>query len=111
SGSTIPKLSGLRAISAFLVIAYHYGIPYVSAGLGVLVFFVISGFLITWLLLREADHFGKISLRRFYARRALRIFPAFYVYWLVVTAVVFFAGRWIIWPHAISALAYVSNYY
>ena len=46
--STLPKLGGLRAISAFLVIAYHYGINYIPAGWGVLMFFVISGFLRLW---------------------------------------------------------------
>ena len=43
-------------------------------------FFVLSGFLITWLLLRENDELGTVSLRKFYIRRSLRIFPAFYCY-------------------------------
>ena len=51
---------------------------------GVDVFFVISGFLITYLLLKEFDRAGTISLKRFYLRRFFRIFPAFYVFLAVV---------------------------
>src|SRR5277367_3553464 len=67
----IPGLDGLRAIAVFLVIFYHFGFPWAPGGLGVLIFFVISGFLITWLLLKEHEKRGSVSLRRFYARRAL----------------------------------------
>jgi peptidoglycan/LPS O-acetylase OafA/YrhL len=77
------SLDGLRCLSILAVIWHH------SAGagrtglfgmghLGVSLFFLISGFLITTLLLRERDRTGRISLSRFYARRALRIFPAYY---------------------------------
>jgi peptidoglycan/LPS O-acetylase OafA/YrhL len=109
--TTIPKIGGLRAVSAFFVIAYHYGFAYVPAGFGVLVFFVISGFLITWLILKEADRNGRISLTKFYARRSLRIFPAFYVYWILVTAALLITRRTIIWPQAIASFFYVANYY
>ena len=51
--SHLPSLDGLRAIAAFLVVFFHGGIPWVPGGLGVLAFFVLSGFLITWLLLKE----------------------------------------------------------
>ena len=73
----LPMIDGLRAIAVFLVIFYHFGFEFVPGGLGVLIFFVISGFLITWLLLKENRKRGGISLKRFYARRSLRIFPAF----------------------------------
>src|SRR5207249_7673280 len=53
---------------------------------GVTVFFVISGFLITGLLMREQGRSGQISLKRFYLRRAFRILPAFYTYILLVMA-------------------------
>jgi peptidoglycan/LPS O-acetylase OafA/YrhL len=82
-GRSLPSLDGLRAIAVFLVVFYHSGLP-VNGGVGVLMFFVISGFLITWLLLHEDKRWGNISLRLFYIRRTLRIFPAFYVFWVLV---------------------------
>jgi peptidoglycan/LPS O-acetylase OafA/YrhL len=104
-------LDGLRAIAAFLVVFYHFGIPLVSGGLGVLMFFVLSGFLITWLLLRENDEIGSVSLRKFYVRRSLRIFPAFYCYAGLIFAIVIVRHIRIVWPQALAALFYVSNYY
>src|ERR1035437_8048170 len=90
----LPAVDGLRAIAAFLVVFYHYGFQWCPAGLGVLAFFVLSGFLITWLLLKEEERFGKISLKLFYIRRGLRIFPAFYAYWFMwVGALLFFGKR------------------
>src|ERR1051326_4629379 len=90
----IPSLDGLRAISILLVIVAHVAISYEDhitlrywldhGRLGVRIFFVISGFLITSLLLDEKREFGRISLAAFYGRRALRILPAFYVYVAVV---------------------------
>src|SRR5271154_5432023 len=75
----LPGLDGIRAIAVSVVIFYHSGLP-VPGGTGVLLFFVLSGFLITWLLLEEDKNTGGISLRNFYARRTLRILPPFYVY-------------------------------
>jgi peptidoglycan/LPS O-acetylase OafA/YrhL len=70
-------VEGLRAIAVGLVLLYHAGVPLLPAGfIGVDVFFVISGFLITQLLLRELRSTGNISLTRFYARRAKRLLPA-----------------------------------
>ncbi|GIM95877.1 acyltransferase family protein [Paractinoplanes toevensis] len=72
-----PDIEGLRAIAVLLVVAAHAGVPFLSGGyVGVDVFFVISGFLITSLLLREAEQTGRISVPRFYARRAMRLLPA-----------------------------------
>lgn len=108
----IASIDGLRAIAVFLVVFYHFGIPHVNGGLGVLIFFVISGFLITWLLLQEEQRWGNISLRLFYVRRTLRIFPAFYAYWvLVVIGIGIMLGKRIIWPQAWASLFYVNNYY
>ena len=81
----IPSLDGLRAISILIVFVSHAGFPSVPGGLGVSIFFVISGFLITTLLRVESDATGGISLKAFYVRRALRILPVFYV--VLVTAV------------------------
>ncbi len=70
-------VEGLRAVAVTMVLLYHIGLPGASGGFaGVDVFFVISGFLITGQLAKEADARGAISLSKFYARRAKRIFPA-----------------------------------
>ena len=72
----VPALDGLRGIAIALVVSYHaFGWP-ARGFLGVHLFFVLSGFLITTLLLQEWQRSGTISLRSFYRRRALRLFPA-----------------------------------
>jgi peptidoglycan/LPS O-acetylase OafA/YrhL len=71
-----PDIEGLRAIAIVAVLLCHAGVPFLAGGyVGVDVFFVISGFLITRLLVGELDRSGTISLRRFYARRAKRLLP------------------------------------
>jgi len=86
-------IEGLRAVAVLLVVAYHCGLPFVGGGyVGVDVFFVISGFLITGLLLREAQRTGRVSIPRFYARRALRLLPASTV---VVVATVVAGAVWL----------------
>lgn len=72
-----PDLEGLRAIAVGLVLLYHAAVPGFGGGfVGVDVFFVLSGFLITGLLLRELERTGSISLSSFYARRLRRLLPA-----------------------------------
>jgi peptidoglycan/LPS O-acetylase OafA/YrhL len=72
-----PDVEGLRAVAVVLVVLFHAGVSWMSGGyIGVDVFFVISGFLITSLLLREHGRRGRISIPGFYARRARRILPA-----------------------------------
>ncbi len=77
---TAPKrgdIQGLRAVAVLLVIFAHAGFPGFAGGfIGVDVFFVISGFLITGLLLKEVDRTGRVSITGFYSRRARRILPA-----------------------------------
>lgn len=107
----IPALDGLRAVAVFLVIFSHFGVPYVPGVHGVMIFFVLSGFLITWLLLREDAETGSVSLAGFYRRRVLRIFPAFYAFWLLLVGALLLTGRPVPWPHAWSAFFYVSDYY
>ena len=109
--SKLPALDGLRAVAAFLVVFSHIGIYYMPGGLGVLMFFVLSGFLITWLLLKEDEKTGDISLTNFYFRRSLRIFPAFYCYFLLYLGLMLSLHKRIVWGQAISALFYVNNYY
>ncbi|GGK89633.1 acyltransferase family protein [Mangrovihabitans endophyticus] len=72
-----PDIEGLRAVAVLLVVLSHAGVGALAGGyVGVDVFFVISGFLITTLLAREVTTTGRISLSRFYARRAVRLLPA-----------------------------------
>src|SRR5581483_9077803 len=86
-------LDGCRALSVIAVVWQHTsgspGPSFLQKGfLGVDFFFAISGFLITSLLLRERDAVGAISLRKFYARRALRIFPLYYLALLIYLGLV-----------------------
>lgn len=86
-----PTLDGLRAISVLLVLAAHTPgslLEPLHGHLGVTVFFVISGLLITTLLLREEEERSKVSLRAFYLRRAFRIFPLYFLALLVFSAAV-----------------------
>jgi peptidoglycan/LPS O-acetylase OafA/YrhL len=72
-----PDIEGLRAIAVCLVVLYHAGLPFLSGGfIGVDIFFVLSGYLITGLLTKELDSSGTIDLPRFYARRVRRLLPA-----------------------------------
>jgi peptidoglycan/LPS O-acetylase OafA/YrhL len=73
----VPALDGLRGIAVLMVMAFHANLSWTRGGfLGVDVFFVLSGFLISRLLLEERARSGAISFGRFYLRRALRLFPA-----------------------------------
>ena len=87
-----PDVEGLRAVAILLVVLLHCGVPHMNGGIvGVDVFFVISGFVITGLLLREHRATGRIGFARFYARRARRLLPAallVIVVSLVATAVI-----------------------
>ena len=68
-----PDIEGLRAVAILLVVLFHAGVPHLQGGyVGVDVFFVISGFVITGLLLRERDGTGRNGVGVFYARRARR---------------------------------------
>jgi len=71
-----PDIQGLRGVAVLLVVIYHTGLALPGGFIGVDMFFVISGFVITQLLLRESDQNGKISLKNFYYRRARRLIPA-----------------------------------
>lgn len=86
----VRPLDGIRAVAVLAVLGYHADL--LAAGyLGVDVFFVLSGFLITTLLLRERERRGRVSLRGFWVRRALRLLPALYAYLavgLVLVAVI-----------------------
>jgi peptidoglycan/LPS O-acetylase OafA/YrhL len=111
----IPALDGLRAIAVVAVMLYHLGLPGFDFGfVGVDLFFVLSGFLITSLLVTEHYRTGRINLPQFYLRRALRLFPALLV--VLATALILallfgsareqsttITGIW-------SSLLYISNW-
>jgi peptidoglycan/LPS O-acetylase OafA/YrhL len=85
----IPGFDGLRALAVLAVIAYHLNLPYSSGGfLGVTVFFVVSGFLITSLLLWEWEQTQKINLKPFWIRRAKRLLPAMFLLLISLNVVV-----------------------
>lgn len=84
----IPSIDGLRAFAVFAVIFYHLGFPFAKGGLlGVTVFFVISGYLITSLLTAEWESSGTVNLPQFWLRRVRRLFPAIVTVIVVMAAV------------------------
>jgi peptidoglycan/LPS O-acetylase OafA/YrhL len=114
-----PEVNGLRAIAVVSVILYHAhisisGVPFFQGGfLGVDIFFVISGYLITLLILKELQVTGRFSFAYFYERRARRIFPALYVVMLVS---IFFANHILLQgsfkeyqASIYSAIGFISN--
>ncbi len=110
-----PGLDGLRALAVIAVLLYHADLAWIPGGfLGVEVFFVISGYLITALLLAEWRQRGRVDLRSFWLRRARRLLPALYLL-LIVTlayAVVFLPGEVArLRGDALAAFGYVTNWY
>jgi len=105
----IPSLFGLRGMAALAVVIYHYseqrGIMALFPGpFAVTLFFELSGLLITWLILKEIDKAGELNFRQFYARRALRLFPVFYVVWILYRLARPFPGSW-------ATFFYMGDYY
>lgn len=83
----IASLDGLRALAVIAVIAYHLDLKFALGGLlGVTVFFVLSGYLITGLLMAELEETGTVNLPQFWLRRVRRLFPAIVLVVVVVTA-------------------------
>lgn len=111
----LPALDGLRCFAVLPVLAFHSQMPLFRGGfLGVDIFFVLSGYLITTILLREFDQFGRLDLRKFLLRRVLRLVPA-----LLLLTLLYLAAALFIDPakpfltHALDALmavGYVSNW-
>ncbi len=108
----IPALDGLRAVAVVLVVAHHCLVPWFLGGyVGVDVFFVLSGYLITSILIRDQGPAGNLRLGNFYARRLLRLYPALVLF--LVTYLVIAPKIWPDTPHIRDALfagLYVSDY-
>jgi peptidoglycan/LPS O-acetylase OafA/YrhL len=116
SAGRVPGLDGLRGLAVLAVVLFHSGISWAVGGLvGVDAFFVLSGFLITHLLLTEHARTGRVSLRAFWGRRVRRLLPA---------GLLLIAGTGVLWRvfaepsawsslrgDAVSALAYVANWH
>ena len=118
----LPCIHGLRAIAILFVLVSHasftlkHPLPmwayflFIRADLGVFIFFILSGFLITYLLTVEHAATGTINLRNFYMRRVLRIFPAFYFYLLVLAGLTVFGVIPIAFSHFLDASLFLWNY-
>lgn len=110
-----PDIQGLRALAVLAVVLYHAGVPYVSGGyVGVDVFFVISGFLITGQLMREIERTGRIHFWHFYANRMRRLIPPAALVLLLTLVVARTIGSPFqfkqIAQHALYTAGYVLNY-
>jgi peptidoglycan/LPS O-acetylase OafA/YrhL len=103
----IPGLDAIRGIAALSVVAFHGWSEHFPGTLAVQVFFVISGLLITWLLLQEQERYGTINRKAFYCRRAFRLFPALFT---------LLAWEWLVGiPHVhrsaiLASALYFANY-
>ncbi|MCB8816730.1 acyltransferase family protein [Desulfosporosinus shakirovi] len=111
----MPGLDGLRALAVFAVIAYHLKLTWVPGGLlGVSLFFVLSGYLITNILLKQWEQSGGIDLKDFWLRRARRLLPAFFVmlavvmFWVMLCAPERLA---VLKQEALAGVFYTSNWY
>ncbi|MFT3932643.1 MAG: acyltransferase [Chitinophagaceae bacterium] len=118
TGTEFASLNGLRAICVTLVLVFHIVLSYKLdfdfyplAGIGVQFFFVLSGFLITTLLLKEKVYTGKVSLKNFYIRRCLRILPVAYLYLLVVAALKIVFHLQLEWTPIIASFLFVRNFF
>ena len=111
--SFIPGLDGLRALSVLIVLVAHMGLDHiVPGGFGVTVFFFISGFLITRLLIAETEEKGRINLPKFYLRRFARLYPA--LLFMVMLTTILSAAMGYGLPTLVEGLAavfYFTNFY
>lgn len=112
----LPHVDGLRALAVMIVIFYHLDWSFLPGGfVGVDVFFVISGYLITALLRKEYEVSGTIEYKRFFLRRAKRILPALFFVALIsfILGMLFFSPGYFkdLWESIVASLFSVSNFY
>lgn len=108
----LPLLDGLRGWSILGVLLGHFFLaPMVAAQTGVTVFFFVSGFLITRLLVAEHERNGAIALGQFYLRRVFRLYPALIVMLAAFSGLVLLKGLDVVWADVASGLVYFGNYY
>lgn len=108
----MPVLDGLRAVSILLVVFSHADLGnIVPGGLGVTVFFVISGFLITRQMIAEIVSTGSLSFSAFYLRRVFRLAPALLLYLAIFTSLFLMLGAQMTGWQVASGILYVANYY
>jgi peptidoglycan/LPS O-acetylase OafA/YrhL len=113
----ISGLDAVRAVAVSLVLLDHFmvvehllGLHFALGSLGVMIFFVLSGFLITSMLLKEYRRTGGISFSNFYRRRAYRIFPTFYCCWILTTVIEYLAHQ-LDWKMAAASFFYYMDYW
>jgi peptidoglycan/LPS O-acetylase OafA/YrhL len=115
----VPALDGIRAFAILGVLAVHAGVPGFQSGwLGVDLFFALSGFLITTLLLNEWSSTGTVRLKNFWIRRFLRLMPAYYLYvtgitiaiWCLPWSVLSTNGSWTPLGYTAALWSYLMNY-
>src|SRR3981189_1680767 len=112
----ISALDGLRAVALLIIMGYHFGLGWLQGGFFSLdIFYVLSGYLITGLLLSEYRKRGRIKLSAFWLRRARRLLPALLIVLVVVALVVRLAEPTGLYPDlrmsSLSALFYFSNWW
>lgn len=109
-GAYVPELDGMRAISILMVMLGHAGYLFIPAALGVTIFFVISGYLICGMLLRERTQSGSLNLPAFYMRRLLRLYPELIVYLAVLVAICVLSGWTFQRTQFAAGILYFTNY-
>jgi peptidoglycan/LPS O-acetylase OafA/YrhL len=103
----IPAFDGLRGVAVLFVILAHGSYGYVNGWIGVDIFFILSGYLITSILQEEYDIYGTISFRNFFARRLLRLLPALLIAIVIANILWPYTAR--DWPHGNQLLASLSS--
>lgn len=107
-----PELDGLRGVAVMLVFLSHVGLVRQAGTVGVTMFFVLSGYLITTLLLNERETTGRVGLRAFYERRVRRLTPALIACLALTALLAVVSGRIVEYPaQMVAALAYSANLY
>src|SRR5579883_1352567 len=104
-------LDGVRAIAVLMVISYHAGNPFhLNGGMGVIIFFVLSGFLITGILSEEIQNIGRIRFGNFYLRRVLRLMPALVLATALFAVLFTYASKHFPGRVVLICLTYTANW-